>query len=77
MAARKGRLCRAIIPFETQLRIKKNHVQYCRLISCIFVRMNGISSESYTFALLNYKSLTVSMNLNFARENGNKFSGSR
>lgn len=38
--------------------------------------MNGIGSNSYAFALFNNKPLAVSMNLNLAREDGYKFSGS-
>ena len=56
--------------------IKKDHMQYCGLIAGIFIGMDSIGPKSYAFALFNNKPLAVSMNLNLAREDGYKFSGS-
>lgn len=56
--------------------IKKDHMQYCGLIAGIFIGMDSIGPKSYAFALFDHKSLAVSMNFDFAREDSDKFSGS-
>lgn len=51
-------------------------MQYCGLIAGIFIGMDSIGPKSYAFALFDHKSLAVSMNFDFAREDSDKFSGS-
>lgn len=62
--------------FNIRSGIKKDHVQCCRRVSDIFVRMLCIGFKSDTFTFFHSKSLTVGIDLDFARKDRNKFCSS-